>query len=137
MPHHIIIADDEEHIGYLLKTRLEHSGYQVTWLLDGGEALQAILADPPDLVVLDIMMPGLTGFEVLEGLLAHGHTRDIPVIILSALSQEGDIIKGLRAGAADYLTKPFHPGELVARVERLIALRERWLRPPSSQSPGG
>ena len=106
----IVLAEDEEHIGYMLKFRLEKEGYEVVWKGDGVAALEAVLADHPDIVILDVMMPGLSGFQVLEKLKLEEATRDIPVVMLSGKSQESDIVHGLRSGATDYITKPFRTG---------------------------
>ena len=116
----IVLADDEEHLGHLVKFKLERSGYQVTWKMDGTQALAAIREEKPDLAVLDVMMPGLTGFEVLQQVKADPELQHIPVILLTARSQESDIVRGLELGAADYMTKPFRPNELVVRVKRLL-----------------
>ncbi len=119
-PPKIMIVDDEEHIGYLVKFQMERSGYEVTWKLDGRSALESIKSEHPDLVILDNMIPGISGFEVLEIMKADATLNGIPVIILSSLAKEADLIKAFDLGAADYLTKPFSPGELLVRVKRLI-----------------
>lgn len=119
-PARIIVADDEEHIGYLVKFQMEKAGFEVDWKLDGRSALDAIRADLPDLVILDVIMPGLTGFEVLQQLKSDPSTEHIPVILLSALGNEEDLVKAFELGAADYVVKPFRTGELLARVRRLI-----------------
>ena len=116
----IMIVDDEEHIGYLVKFQMERSGYEVTWKMDGRSALESIKSEHPDLVILDIMIPGISGFEVLEFMKADATLNGIPVIMLSSLAKEVDLIKAFDLGAADYLTKPFSPGELLVRVKRLI-----------------
>lgn len=116
----IIIADDEEHLGHMIKFKLERAGFEVIWKLDGRQALEAIREERPALVVMDVMMPGLTGFEVLEALQADENLKDIPVVFLSARSQESDIVRGIELGAADYMVKPFRPAELLARIKRLI-----------------
>lgn len=116
----ILIAEDEEHIGFMIKFRLEKLGYEVIWKADGDSALEAVRAEGPDLVLLDIMMPGLNGVQVLERMKLDASTRDIPVVMLSAKSGEVDIVQCLEIGAADYVTKPFKPGELLARIKRLL-----------------
>lgn len=120
MANKILIAEDEEHLGHMIKFKLERAGYQVDWIMDGRQALEAIREDHPDLVLLDIMMPGLTGFEVLETMKHDLDLREIPVIMLTARSQESDIVRGIELGAADYVVKPFRPAELVARIKRLV-----------------
>lgn len=116
----IIIAEDDEFLGHLLKFKLEKSGYEVTWLTDGKQALEAIQQTPPVLVLLDVLMPGLTGFEVLENIKSNSELRQIPVIMLTGSDMESDILKGINMGASDYIIKPFRPAELVARVQRHI-----------------
>ena len=117
----IMVVDDEEHIGFLLKAKLEREGYVVHWYLNGHDALEHVHEINPHLIVTDVMLPGLTGMEVLERLQADDALRDIPVIMLSGLGKEEDIVKGIEMGAADYMVKPFRPAELVARVKRLLA----------------
>lgn len=120
----IVIADDEEHLGHMIKFKLERSGFDVIWKMDGRQALESIREERPALVILDVMMPGLTGFEVLETLKGDVELKDIPVVMLTARSQESDIVRGLELGAADYMIKPFRPAELLARVKRLIQIPE-------------
>jgi len=124
MAEHILIADDDEHIGFFVRFKLEKLGYQVTWELNGATALEKIRETLPDLVILDLMMPGLGGYEVLEQLRGQEATRAIPVIMLSAMGQENDIVKAINSGADDYLVKPFRPAELQARVQRLLQKHE-------------
>ena len=120
MPARILIADDEEHLGFMIKFKLEKSGYTVDWQVNGRDALQAVKDSPPALVILDVMMPGMTGFEVLEAIKTDAALKSIPVIMLTARGQEDDTVRGINLGAADYITKPFRPAELLARVKRLI-----------------
>ncbi len=116
----IIIAEDEKHIGKLLIFKLEKEGFTVIWKEDGKSALEAIKADKPDLVILDVMMPKLNGFEVLEAIKADETTKEIPVVMLTARGQESDIVNGIDSGAADYIVKPFRPAELLVRIKRLL-----------------
>lgn len=120
MPTKIIIADDEEHLGYMVKFKLEKEGFDVIWKMNGRQALEAVQEERPDLVILDVMMPGLTGFEVLEAIKADPELKDTPVIMLTASGQEADTVKGIDMGAADYIVKPFRPAELVARIRRCL-----------------
>jgi len=113
----ILIVEDEPQLRGLLRLYLERDGYQVTDVGDGAAALQAIDADPPDLVVLDLMLPGMQGETVLETLRAGS---DIPVLITSARRSDAERIAGLRLGADDYLGKPFNPHELTARVAAIL-----------------
>jgi len=119
----IIIAEDDEHIGYFIKFRLEKLGYAVTWKADGDSALEAVREELPDLVLLDIMMPGLNGVQVLEQMKKDEAMKDIPVVMLSGKSGEDDIVKCLEAGAEDYVVKPFKPAELMARIQRIVPIK--------------
>lgn len=116
----VLLGETEEHIGYLVKFHLEKSGLEVIWKLDGRSTLDAARSERPALAVLDTMMPRLTGFEVLQQLKSDPETRAIPVIMLSALGSEAELVKGFTLGAADYIVKPFGTGELLARVRRLL-----------------
>ena len=116
----ILVVDDEPDITALVAYHLAREGFQVKTAGTGPEALQAIAAEPPDLVVLDLMLPGRSGFEVLDEVRRREETRDVGVILLTARRDEGDRIKGLAGGADDYLTKPFSPAELVLRVKAVL-----------------
>ncbi len=120
----IIIAEDEEHIGEMVSFKLERSGFNVIWKQDGASALEAVRTEIPDAVILDVMMPNMNGFEVLEAIKQDKTLKHIPVIMLTAQGQESDIVSGIDKGAADYLVKPFRPAELLARVRRLLADNE-------------
>ncbi|HYO89496.1 MAG TPA: response regulator transcription factor [Candidatus Limnocylindrales bacterium] len=113
----ILVVDDEQHIIDLAKIYLEIEGFKVASCTDGLEALQRIADDRPALVVLDLMLPGLDGWEVCRRVRA---TSDVPIIMLTARSDDIDRIVGLELGADDYLTKPFNPRELVARVKAIL-----------------
>ena len=119
--HKILVCDDDELLTELLQFRLEAKGFDVVVACDGREALVSVKDSPPDAVVLDAMMPGLDGFEVLRRLREDTATRDIPVIMLTARKGERDIVEALRLGASDYLSKPFIPDELSARLVRLLS----------------
>lgn len=121
----VLVADDDEDILELVSFRLERAGYEVVTARDGSAALAAAQEHLPDLAVLDVMMPGLNGYEVTQRLRAEGATRDIPVILLTARVQEADVNRGFEAGADDYLRKPFSPQELRARVQAIISRRSR------------
>lgn len=116
----ILVADDDPDIQSLVVLRLERSGYRVIRASDGEEALALALAEHPDLAVLDIMMPKLDGCEVTRSLRSHPETADMPVILLTARVQDGDVTRGLEAGATDYVKKPFSPQELGARVASIL-----------------
>lgn len=116
----ILVADDDPDIQSLVVLRLERSGYRVIRASDGEEALELALAEHPDLAVLDIMMPKLDGCEVTRSLRSNPETADMPVILLTARVQDGDVTRGLEAGATDYVKKPFSPQELGARVASIL-----------------
>lgn len=118
----ILIVEDDYSIAELQKDYLELSGFQVVICKDGEEGLDAIKNNNYDLLILDVMLPKINGFEVLKEIY---QTKDIPVILVSAKKEEIDKIKGLSLGADDYITKPFSPGELVARVKSHIQNYER------------
>ncbi len=119
----VLVADDDPDILQLVTFQMERAGYQVVRAADGEEALRLARELEPDLAVLDVMMPKLTGYDVTRKLREEGATRDIPVILLTARVQEADVEEGFEAGADDYLTKPFSPQELLERVEAILARR--------------
>ncbi len=116
----ILVVDDDEVIQRLLVVNFEMEGYTVVTASDGVEALERAGADRPDLVLLDVMMPRMDGIEVLRRLRSGAATARVPVILLSAKAQAADIARGTDAGADDYVTKPFDPGELLDKVAMLI-----------------
>lgn len=116
----ILVVDDEADIVALVAYHLAKKGYRVSTASSGNEALEAAQRERPALIVLDLMLPGMTGYEVLERLRAHESTRDIAVLMLTARREEQDRIQGLSLGADDYLTKPFSPQELVLRVAAIL-----------------
>jgi DNA-binding response OmpR family regulator len=115
---HILVVDDEPAIVTVVRERLEREGFTVRAVASGEEALAYMEADPADLVVLDVMLPGMDGFEVLRRLRGAGHT--VPVIVLTARDEDVDKIVGLELGADDYLVKPFNPRELSARIRAVL-----------------
>jgi DNA-binding response OmpR family regulator len=119
----IVIADDDADVLDLVRFRLEQGGYETAAADDGEEALRLARERHPDLCVLDVMMPRMNGFQVVEALRADGATEAIPVLLLTATVQDKDISRGFEVGANDYLRKPFDPQELLARVEALLAPR--------------
>ena len=116
MSQRILVVDDEPDITALVAYHLARSGYRVSTAGTGQEALKAAREERPDVVVLDLMLPGLSGYDVLRELRRHPDTADVGVILLTARREEADRIKGLSLGADDYLTKPFSPQELTLRV---------------------
>ena len=116
----ILVVDDEADIVALVAYHLVKAGYRVSTAATGPEALTAARQERPALIVLDLMLPGASGYEVLEQLRAHEATRDVAVLMLTARREEQDRIRGLALGADDYLTKPFSPQELVLRVGAIL-----------------
>ena len=116
----IVVAEDEQHIAKLISFKLEREGYEVTWAKDGEEALEKIRQVMPDLVLLDVMMPVMDGYEVLRNLKNDDRLDTIPVIMLTAKSQEQDIVRGFDLGTDDYIVKPFRPAELVVRIKKIL-----------------
>jgi two-component system alkaline phosphatase synthesis response regulator PhoP len=116
----ILIVDDEEDIRELVELNLSREGYQILSCDTGERALELVRSKMPDLVVLDLMLPGVDGLEVCKRLKADPDTRHIPVLMLTAKGEEADIVAGLELGADDYVTKPFSGKVLVARVRRLL-----------------
>lgn len=119
----ILVADDDQDILELVAFRLERAGYEVMTAGDGEQALATARERRPDLAVLDVMMPKLTGYDVVKAMRAEEGTSRIPVILLTARVQEADVSRGFEAGADDYIRKPFSPQELRARVEAILGRR--------------
>jgi len=116
----ILVVDDEMHIIRIVKYKLESAGYEVLTALSGEDALRVAKEQKPELIFLDIMMPGINGYEVCSQLKENPDTRDIIVIMLTAKGQESDKIKGLEVGVDEYITKPFSPQDLLDRARDLI-----------------
>jgi DNA-binding response OmpR family regulator len=131
----ILIVEDHEDLADALRTNLRREGYQATVASDGRQALAMVRADPPDLIVLDLGIPGLDGLALLSRLRAEGHW--CPVLILSARDSDSDKVEGFRLGADDYVTKPFRTVELMARVEAMgrRVVRGRAASVPVSSTP--
>jgi len=113
----VLVVDDEENIRSLVRMYLEREGYRILEAETGDTALESIMQEPPDLVVLDIMLPGMDGFDVCREV---RREQDVPILMLTARDEDIDKIVGLELGADDYLTKPFNPRELVARVKAIL-----------------
>lgn len=116
----VLVVEDEEAILTLLRYNLEKEGFKVHTAMDGEEALIQVQEYKPDLVVLDWMLPNVTGVEVCKSLRRNTETKNIPIIMLSARGEEADRVQGLDSGADDYLTKPFSPSELIARIRAVF-----------------
>jgi DNA-binding response OmpR family regulator len=117
----ILVVDDEERMVRFIRMNLEHDGFQVSEAFNGKQAIQKIRDVTPDLILLDVMMPDLDGFEVLETV---REVSNVPVIMLTAKGEEDDRVRGLELGADDYITKPFSPRELVSRVKAVLRRTE-------------
>ena len=116
----ILIVEDEAALVAMLRYNLEKEGYQVDEAADGQEALIKVAEEKPDLVLLDWMLPQLSGIEVCRQLRRHPETRNLPIIMLTARGEETDRVRGLDAGADDYIAKPFSPSELMARMRAVL-----------------
>jgi two-component system alkaline phosphatase synthesis response regulator PhoP len=120
MPLHILTIEDETDIAGLIKLYLEKEGYRVTHIPDGVKGLAEIQRNRPDLLILDLMLPGMDGLEVCKKVRSKPETSSLPILMLTAKGEEVDKVLGLELGADDYLTKPFSPREMVARVKSLL-----------------
>jgi len=128
----ILVVDDEQDILELLRFNLSREGYQVSCAATGEDALNQVAKSTPQLMVLDLMLPGIDGLEVARFLKGNPGTKEIPIIMLTAKGEEADIVAGLELGADDYVTKPFSPKVLVARVRAVF--RRRMHKPPEEGS---
>ena len=128
----ILVVDDEEDILELLRYNLTREGYRVLCLKTGEDTLDMARTDHPDLIVLDLMLPGIDGLDVTKALKSGDQTKDISIVMLTAKGEETDIVTGLELGADDYVTKPFSPRILVARVRAV--LRRKWKDIPEEAS---
>jgi DNA-binding response OmpR family regulator len=120
MAHKILIVDDEPNILISLEYLMQREGFEVSIARDGLQAIAAIEGNPPDLVLLDVMMPGKTGLEVCQHVRAQDRLRDVQIIMLTAKGRETDVAKGLALGANAYVTKPFSTRDLVVQVRDLL-----------------
>jgi DNA-binding response OmpR family regulator len=116
----IFIAEDEHDIRELITFTLKFAGYDVVSVKDGQEALEKVPEEMPDLILMDVRMPRMTGYEACRLLKAEEATKDIPLIFLSAKGQDAEVEEGLDAGAIEYLLKPFAPGELIDRIKEIL-----------------
>lgn len=132
MPRKSIFAvDDEEDILELIRHNLTREGFQVTTAANGENAVKAITQHSPDLILLDLMLPGINGLEVCRSLKKENKTADIPIVMLTAKGEESDIITGLELGADDYITKPFSMKVLIARIHAILRRKNR---PPADKN---
>jgi DNA-binding response OmpR family regulator len=124
-PARVVVADDDADIRDLVAFKLEAAGMDVVAVADGAAALEACQDVPPDLVILDVMMPGMSGLDVCRALRDSIGLAQVPVILLTARAQESDVAQGFDAGADDYVVKPFSPRELAARVNAVMSRARR------------
>ena len=124
----ILVVDDEPDIVEIVQTNLEGSGFQVVSARNGAEALQKLKAENPDLMILDVLMPELDGWDVLRSIESDSQTAGLPVIMLTSKTEDADILRGLVEGAVEYFTKPFYPENLVASAKILLDVFDRRLR---------
>ncbi len=120
----VLVVEDERDLLELLKYNLSREGYEVDTAMTGEDALKRVRANQPDLILLDLMLPAMDGLEVCRSIKGRAHTSGIPVIMLTAKGEESDIVKGLELGADDYITKPFSPKVLMARVHAVLRRAE-------------
>jgi two-component system alkaline phosphatase synthesis response regulator PhoP len=121
----VLVVEDDRHISELISYNLRSQGFEAEVAADGAGALLAIGAHAPDLIILDLMLPGMDGTELCRRLKANGGTAHIPIIMVTARGEEEDVIKGLELGADDYISKPFSPKILMARVKAVLRRRKQ------------
>jgi two-component system phosphate regulon response regulator PhoB len=119
----VLVAEDDPDVRALIVLKLDHSGHQVIAVEDGRAALTAATARLPDLVVLDVTLPGMSGLEVCRRLRAEPATARLPIVLVTARAHESDVDAGFLAGADDYVIKPFSPSDLITRLEALLTKR--------------
>ena len=120
----IVVIDDEADVVFLMRKILEKMGHEVIPAYSGEEGLEKVIAEKPDLVILDLMMPGIDGYEVLERIRKNPETEKIPVIIVSAKNNEEDIVRGIKLGANDYFSKPFNEKILLTKIDSILHMKE-------------
>ncbi len=130
MAQRVLVVDDDQQIVRLVRSYLEQAGMTVLMAYDGETAMHVIKKERPDLIILDLMLPGHNGWEITRWLRADAHLADIPILMLTAKVEDADKITGLELGADDYLTKPFNPLEVVARTKAILRRSRGGLQPP-------
>lgn len=132
----VLVVEDESAIAQLISINLRHNGFRPIWAMDGEQAQHALDDALPSLILLDWMLPGASGIELARRWRAHPRTKDIPIIVLTARSDEMDRVAGLNAGADDYLAKPFSIKELLARIRALLRrTKPEWVEEPVHAGP--
>lgn len=121
----ILVVDDEEDILELVRYNLAREGYRITCVASGEEALVKAKDESPDVILLDLMLPGLDGLDICRRLRTHPATADIPIVMLTAKGEDVDVVTGLELGADDYVTKPFSPRVLLARIKAVLRRKEQ------------
>jgi DNA-binding response OmpR family regulator len=135
-PATVLVVDDDPVILKLLEVNFEMEGFQVVRAADGAEGLERARAVHPDIVVLDVMMPRMTGYEVAKALREDDETAHIPIIFVTARAQSSDVERGMELGVDDYITKPFDPLDLIARVNTLLARSQQQNGPAVEETVG-
>ena len=123
--HKIVVVEDDENIRELISFNLKSANYSVTEAETGEDGIKQVQKTKPDLILLDLMLPEMDGLDVCRQLKSDADTRDIPIIMVTAKGEESDIVTGLELGADDYVTKPFRPKELVARIRNILRRMSR------------
>ncbi|HTP12070.1 MAG TPA: response regulator [Bacteroidota bacterium] len=119
----ILVVEDQQEVQSIISVKLERAGFEVFHSYNGAEALRFLDTETVDLVVLDLMLPLVSGKEVLLSIRHHARTKDIPVLVLTAKTLESDVVETMALGADDYMKKPFDPAELIVHIRRLIELK--------------
>lgn len=132
---HILVVEDEQDLRDLLRYNLERDGFRVTCLVNGEQAVKFVRHETPDLVLLDLMLPGVDGLEVCRRIKSASDTQGIPIVMLTAKSEEADVVTGLELGADDYVTKPFSPRVLLARVRAILRRQTKPQMQDEHQAP--
>lgn len=117
----VLLIEDDEIVAGLVRFLVERQGHRMEWLSHGANALDQVLTMQPDALILDILLPYVDGFSLLSELRGHADTARLPILMLTGKTRESDIVKALDMGANDYLSKPFQPAELTARLNRLLS----------------
>jgi len=137
MKNTILVVDDEQDVLRLVTSNLKRAGYETIIAEDGGQALSKARSEKPDLIILDLMLPSISGLEVCRSLKGDPAMADMPVIMLTARDEEIDRVVGFELGADDYVTKPFSPRELVLRVQSLLKRAGSWTQKPAPKAAQG